>query len=77
MAAPVLAAAKALGLHLALQQHFTGGRGEGCKESLVFLLAFLVRRLFSCCPSKGPPPRGLSGTGIDGWLGGDFDRLHT
>ena len=28
-------------------------------------------------PSKGPPPRGLSGTGIDGWLGGDFDRLHT
>jgi hypothetical protein len=24
-----------------------------------------------------PPPRGLSGTGIDGWLGGDFDRLHT
>jgi RIO kinase 2 len=19
----------------------------------------------------------LSGTGIDGWLGGDFDRLHT
>jgi hypothetical protein len=28
-------------------------------------------------PSKGPPPQGLSGTGIDGWLGGDFDRLHT
>jgi hypothetical protein len=30
MAAPVLAAAKALGLHLALQLHITGGRGEGC-----------------------------------------------
>ena len=28
-------------------------------------------------PSKGPPPRGLSGAGIDGWLDGDFDRLHT
>jgi hypothetical protein len=22
--------------------------------------------------SKGPPPRGLSGIGIDGWLGGDL-----
>jgi hypothetical protein len=28
-------------------------------------------------PSKGPPPRGLLGTGIDGWLGGDFERPHT
>jgi hypothetical protein len=23
------------------------------------------------------PPWGLSATGIDGWLGGDFDRPHT
>ena len=28
-------------------------------------------------PDGLPPPRGLSGTGIDGWLEGDFDRLHT
>jgi hypothetical protein len=33
--------------------------------------------LLSKYPSKGPPPRGLSGTEIDGWLGGDVDRPHT
>jgi hypothetical protein len=31
----------------------------------------------SVIPSKGPPPWGISGTEIDGWLGGDFDRPHT
>jgi hypothetical protein len=55
----------------------------GAYSSLFFRCWLHMGRVGDCglvClidPSKGPPPRGLSGTGIDGWLGGDFDRLHT
>jgi hypothetical protein len=43
-------------------------------ESAVLKVGWLAVCVYPC---KGPLPRGLSGTGIDGWLGGDFDRPHT